>query len=384
MLSCRRTAHNTSFSLQVKYPGEIAAAPTLDFSFMTQKKRDKQRGAGSEVGKGDAASVSSSGTKHSKGSRSQASNRSGGSGNSGTRDGEDQGGQAGADDGGEEGKDGEGAEEGEEEYGMEEDAEWDIEEDMADGEATEGDQAEEREGAEGAEGEDGGHTDGEGADGEGQGGGQSGGSDSQAGLEKDGASRAGSTAASASAASSITAKKSAASKQKPLRLDWDALQPYLYSGSALSSLFQACLHAERPRAFAEAEQHVNQPLQDQAPLTLLLHPDLDLTYLLPSQAGLADVEHSWHDEESAFASAASGSPSGQPHLAVPRTISADDISFAVRELQATGIATFFADVLVAPKRSCSDCALPWTAWQRVLTLIARSLKTDFDSLQDWR
>jgi hypothetical protein len=165
-------------------------------------------------------------------------------------------------------------------------------------------------------------------------------------------------------------------KERPLRIDWDAVLPYLFCGSAVASLFQACLHAEHPRAFQQAVIHAQIACTgDAVPGTVLLLPGLDLQYLLPPAPsifadGAADSE---------------GAPGGYSvHSATSLQPSPDSVSYPVRELQAKGVAAFLADVMVAPQRSAKKCALPWATWQEVLQLLAAGLKTDFDALQAWR
>lgn len=156
-------------------------------------------------------------------------------------------------------------------------------------------------------------------------------------------------------------------QDRAARVDWDAVVPFLFSGSALSSVFQACLHAEYPCAFAEARRYGKQTASTgtTAAETMLLHPDLELEYLLPppSATTTGPVSDSVQDD------------------AAPEP---ERISSAMRELRLLGVAAFLADVMVAPQRSARKCALPWVTWRDALQLVARALKTDFDALQGWR
>ena len=172
-------------------------------------------------------------------------------------------------------------------------------------------------------------------------------------------------------------------KRPAPRLNLDAIVTYLASGSTLGSLFQACLHAEHERAFHETMAHYRarsaEGSAEESPCDVLqgalLHPDLDLAYLFP---GTAETDTAAFPDSPAAAEAPS-SPIPQTHQ-----VSADSISLAVRELQASGVAAFLSDVVLAPKRGARDSALTWSSWLAVLQLLARGIKTDFDALQGWR
>lgn len=208
----------------------------------------------------------------------------------------------------------------------------------------------------------------------------------------------------ASAVSSATGKSSQASHSsvlgprakggRPLNVNYDAIATYIKSGCTMSSLFKACLHLENPKVLYETERRyfAHLPLpgtsnefvesleqleeaggENHTPSSsgLLLHPDLDLQYLLP-----ATPERAHH--ESSTASAASSA-----HPGVTK-IPAESISRAVRELQMQGISEFLTDLLLAPQRAAKGRALSWCTWQSLLQLIRTALKTDFDALQVWR
>jgi hypothetical protein len=420
---------------QVDYPGEVAAPPPTQFSFASkgkgkaggaaaagegkeQKKGGAKRGkrggkrssaesvGGSSIATGDDASTVSGTSRTSKGSRASRGEQhtdsaaeEGLSAEQAVLDGMHSlglaDGASGAGEGGSlaEGfeEDQDGWEEGDMDDGLdalddpdEGEEGWEAT-DNAEGEAGEEDGAAAREGDDAGEGAEEARTDGE-EEGE---------------LDADGATGEAATGTAAhtetgSQAGSSHTKPKGAKKARPLRVDWDGVFPYLYCGSALASMFQACLHAEHPHAFYEAARRHSATFAASEGAAsadpLLLHPDLDLQYLVPPAPELAEDgsaaadsrgDHS-ADSHSLAGSAPSfhaGSAATSKHAHV---VSADSISFAVRALQAEGICAFLADAVVAPKRSARDCALPVSAWHAVLRLLVRGLKTDFDALQAWR
>ena len=186
--------------------------------------------------------------------------------------------------------------------------------------------------------------------------------------------------------------------RRPVRVDYTALAAYLMSGSSIASVLKACLHLEDETTFYQAERHIAlfTPLQaemDQSPpeegvageeedvaeqRRVLLHPDLDLDYMVrrpPSAAdGERDSDHEGTPRDSAPA------PASAPVLHIPL----ESVSRTMNELKAQGVTAFLTDMMLAPKKAARVHALSWGTWRALLEVMRTGLKTDFDALQKWR
>jgi hypothetical protein len=411
-----------SVGAQVDYPGEVAAPPPTQFSFAGKgkgkaakkgeeeekkgagkkpKRGGKRSGAGSVAGSSvaDDSSTISGTSKASRASRGEHTDSAAEEGLSAEQaaldgmtslslaDGTSQPGEGGSlAEGFEEGE--EGWEEGDDGLdGLDDPDEGEEDWEMANG--AEGEAGEESAAADGEEGAVEGTEEAR-TDGEDEGDGDAEGATGEAGAGTAEHSEAGSQTGS------VHTKPKAAKKVRPLRVDWDGVFPYLYCGSALASMFQACLHAEHPHAYYEAARRHSATFAASEGAAsadpLVLHPDLDLQYLMPpapepvedNRAAAADSHGDQSADGNSFAGSASSNQAGSTATKHTHVVPSDSISFAVRALQAEGIAAFLADAVVAPKRSARDCALPVSAWHEVLRLLVRGLKTDFDALQAWR
>lgn len=384
--------------MQAVYPGEVAAPPRNQFG-TTHKKKDAATGAGGDKGKeasksgGTSKAVSSSNSvisaasAQSKQSKQSVQSKQSASGSVASSSVEHKG-----------------------DTGQDTQAEMDNMEMEVMNMADMGFDDMDLLGAEGEEGEEGDEYGGEGGDdGDGWGTEEDGLAEGEGEDQDQGGSAHADDADAASAVSSATGKSSQASRSvagarakggRLLSVNYDAVATYIKSGSTLASLFKACLHLENPRVlyeterrycdhlplpgtgteFAESYEQLEEPEGDGAEggghvpssAAMLLHPDLDLEYLLPA------APERGHHHDGSTASAASSVYPGVTK------IPADSISRAVRELQMQGISEFLTDILLVPRRAAKGRALSWCTWQSLLQLIRTALKADFDTLQVWR
>jgi hypothetical protein len=248
------------------------------------------------------------------------------------------------------------------------------------------------------------------------------------------------TTASASISSSLNlnrkraaaAAAAAAAKMppKPLNIDFKAASTYIHNFSHVASLFAASIHAENRALLVDlearfdvayAEQRLQADIAAQfhpdsfthhhsvqdsdidvfgRPAAPLLHPSLDLAYLLPPPAVTAvaaagaegDFFQGWEEEDNRLG--------GFTSLAVTATDAADarvksqkegffvpprsSMSEAVRALRKDGITAFLTAVVVSPKKALTKCVLSYGTWKHVLQLLRQAVKADFDVLQKWR
>lgn len=174
--------------------------------------------------------------------------------------------------------------------------------------------------------------------------------------------------------------------RRPVRVDYTALAAYLMSGSSIALLLKACLHLEDESTYYQAERHIalfspsgtEERAQSDAvfapaevdPESVLMHPDLDLEYMVPRPPSPAD-----------------GTGDGTPRSVAPPHdlhIPLENVSKSMSELQAQGVTAFLADVMLAPKRAARTHALSWCSWRSLLEVMRSGLKADFDALQKWR
>jgi hypothetical protein len=254
----------------------------------------------------------------------------------------------------------------------------------------------------------------------------------EGGIRIDGAEGAGhmGTVADGSTLSSATGKSSSEARTKASRaaaaainarrrsaqIDFDSIAAYTMNGSTVASLLKACLHLENEEVFYQSESKIagylsaqsnNAGVDWEAPEvdeeleggegdvhrggTMLLHPDLDLSYLQPDPSSTHRAREGGR-EEGEVGEASASTPSSarsKPSLVMadppPRFfIPPERVSKAMLDLRARGVSGFLADLLLAPRRASRAHALSWCSWRSLLELLRSALKNDFDALQSWR
>lgn len=214
--------------------------------------------------------------------------------------------------------------------------------------------------------------------------------------------RTGTSKANRAVAAAITARR----QLQQQRVDYASLATYLMNGSSIASVFLACLHLENEDVYHQAQlriaaltaavaQESDYPEQQSDKLEAeeveveeeedgdrtssrigLLHPDLDLDYLMKA-ASSSSSEGGNNEEER------SGVDGGGRVRELAR-IPLESVSKAMLELKEQGVSGFLVDLVLAPRRAARTHALSWCSWRTLLEVLRRGLKTDFDALQDWR